>query len=234
MTANPDAFDGFGPHALEFFRDLAAEQSREWFQANREVYEREVRRPMEALIADLTAGFERREIPLRGEPGRAQFRLNRDVRFSKDKSPYKAHAGAALTRDGAKAEPGLLYVHVDPEGSFTAAGFYRPEPRELAAIRGAIRDRPGDFARIVAGLGRSKLRLEPGDSLKRIPRGFEALADGPLADALRLRSLIVRRPIAEADLRGPGLVAALDAFARAALPLLRFGWAALDAADAAA
>lgn len=234
MPPTPDAFAGFGPQSLDFFRDLDAHQSREWFQANRETYEREVRRPMEALIADLSAGFARRAIPLTGEPGRAQFRLNRDVRFARDKSPYKAHAGAALTRDGAKAEPGMLYIHVDPEGSFAAAGFYRPEARELAAIRGAIRDRPADFARILAGLGRAKLPLEPGDPLKRIPRGFEAMADSPLADALKRRSLLVARPLAEADLRDPALVATLDAFARAALPLLRFGWSALDAGDAAA
>ncbi len=125
-------FTGFGPKALPFFEALKFHQSREWFEENRSLYENDVLVPMVALIDDLTAAFTKRKIPLRGDGKRSIFRLNRDIRFSKDKSPYKTHAGAVMTRSGSKKDNGLLYIHIDPTGCFTAAGFYMPEAPALA------------------------------------------------------------------------------------------------------
>jgi uncharacterized protein (TIGR02453 family) len=219
----PPPFTGFGPGALGFLRDLAREQDRAWFQANRERYEAELRAPMASLVAAVSDALAARHIPLRGDPQRAMFRIQRDVRFSRDKRPYKTHAGATLTRDGSRLSPGLLYIHIDPEGCFTAAGFWQPELAALEAIRQAIAGKPAQFKRALAAHG---LALSPdADALKRPPRGYEAIEDPALREALRCRSLTVRRPLGSIGAELPDRI--LD-FALATLPLLQFGWAAVD------
>jgi uncharacterized protein (TIGR02453 family) len=154
------------------------------------------------------------------------FRILRDVRFSKDRRPYKTHAGATLTRDGGRLSPGLLYVHIDPEGSFAAASFWQPESAALEAIRQAIVGRPAAFRRALAALAAQGLVLSADeDALKRPQRGYEAVESPLLREALRCRSLTVRRPLAEL---GAGLPDRVVDFALAVLPLLEFGWAAID------
>ena len=135
-------FTGFPPGALSFFRGLAANNERAWFTAHKADYERDVLAPMKSLIADLVPELQAKKLPFIGDPARAIFRIHRDVRFARDKAPYKTHAGAVLTRTGQKWNPGLLYVHVDPTGSFCAAGFYQPEPEPLSCLREAIATEP--------------------------------------------------------------------------------------------
>ncbi len=221
-------FTGFGPKALAFFEALKFHQSKAWFDENRALYESDVLGPMVALVDDLTAEFARRKIPLRGDGKRSVFRLNRDVRFSKDKSLYKTHAGAVLTRSGDKKDPGLLYIHIDPTGCFTAAGFYRPEAPALAAFRKAMAAHPQKAKALLAKLEKSNLPLRSHDQLTRTPRGFEALKDGPLDGLVRMKSLVVHRDL-PADLIGrPGLADEIVDFAERARPLLDFGWQAVD------
>src|SRR6476619_7498956 len=113
-------FNGFGLQALAFFKALKFHQSKEWFEENKAIYRGDVLEPMVALLDDLTATCAKQRIPLKADGKRSIFRLNRDVRFSKDKSPYKTHAGAVMTRSGGKNDPGVLYIHVSPEGCFAA------------------------------------------------------------------------------------------------------------------
>ncbi|MDO9710746.1 DUF2461 domain-containing protein [Paracraurococcus lichenis] len=230
MVPPPPPFAGFAPAAFAFLRDLAREQTREWFQANRDIHEAEVREPMASLVAAVAEALARRRIPLRGDPQRAIFRIHRDVRFSRDKQPYKTHCGATLTRDGGRLSPGLLYIHIDPLGCFTAAGFWRPEPRALDAIRHAIADRPAAFRRMLAALAAKGLALSPDEeALKRPPRGYEAVEEPVLREALRCRSLTVRRALPEAAVVRADLPEVIAEFAVDALPLLKFGWGAIDA-----
>jgi uncharacterized protein (TIGR02453 family) len=220
-------FAGFRPGATQFFRDLATNQERSWFNEHKELYEREVKAPMGALINDLAAELAQRKLPLTGDATRGLFRIHRDVRFSRDKSPYKLHAGAVLTRDGRKATPGLLYIHLDPNGSFAAAGFYHAEPGELARLRDAIAYGAPDFLALEARLAERNLILSRDESLARLPRGYEQAPES-VAWALKLRNFIVSRPIAAKDLRGATLVGRLAGFAAEALPLLEWGWDALS------
>ena len=138
----------FGPKALGFFTALKFHQSKEWFEENRGLYESDVLGPMVALLDELSAAFAKAKIPLKADGRKSVFRLHRDVRFSKDKSPYKTHAGAVMTRSGTKNDPGLLYVHISPEGCFVAAGFHMPDPAALTAMRKAIKAKPADFERL--------------------------------------------------------------------------------------
>jgi uncharacterized protein (TIGR02453 family) len=221
-------FHGFGPKALPFFKALKFHQSKEWFEENRALHEAEVLEPMIALLADLTALFAKKRVPLKADGKRSIFRLNRDIRFSKDKSPYKTHAGAVMTRSGGKNDPGVLYVHVSPEGCFVAAGFYMPEPETLRWMREAIKAKSAQFKTMLKTLEKGGLKFSDYERLTRVPRGFEELKDGPLADAVCLKSFIVEEPVDDAVVGSTELVETMAAFTDRALPLLKFGWAALE------
>jgi len=224
----PDPFKGFPKPAFAFLRELEAEQTRAWFEANRDRYETSVLGPMRALVSALGPELARRDIPLQSDPKRAIFRIHRDVRFSRDKRPYKTHIGAALTRSGEKMSPGVLYIHIDPKGCFAACGFYRPEPDALGAMRDAIAGDPAKFRHLISDLASRGLVLSPDeDALKRLPRRFETVTDPDVTDALRRRSFILRQKLTQAEVGRPDLVATVAGFAEAALPLLTFGWSAL-------
>ena len=221
-------FRGFGPGAGAFFEALAAENSRDFFLAHKETFEAQIREPMGALVEALAFACAAHDMPLTGTAKASVFRMNRDVRFSKDKSPYKTHCGAVLTRDGTKKSQGLLYMHVGGTGaSFCAVGFYGPEPDDLHALRKRLVAKPDAWAKAALGLKKAKLELMREDALVRMPKGFEEHAGSEIADLLRLRHLVVRKPIPDARLTSPDLVRDLFEVARAGLPLLEFGWAAM-------
>lgn len=223
----PQGFAGFRPAALGFFRDLAAHQEKAWFEANRAVYEQEVLGPLRALVAGLVTECSRRRLPLTADPMKAVFRIHRDVRFSRDKSPYKTHAGAVLSRDGGKTGYGVCYLHIDPSGCFAAVGFYQPDPPKLDALRRAVLDEPERIQNAIAALTARGGQLMREEMLTRLPRGFEHAAGAPVAELIRLRSLVVTRPISAPELADAALVTALAEFAEAARPLLEFGWEAV-------
>jgi uncharacterized protein (TIGR02453 family) len=221
-------FKGFGPKALPFFKALKFHQTKAWFDENKPLYESDVLAPMVALLDDLTAAFARRKITLKADGKRSIFRIHRDVRFAKDKSPYKTHAGAVMTRSGGKMENGLVYIHIDPEGCFVAAGFHMPEAGDLTKLRKAIAGDGKGFAAVEAALKKGELALGTENQLSRIPRGFEALKDGPLDGVIRLKSFIVEEPLPAKLIASPKLVDAIADFAKRAEPLLKFGWKALE------
>jgi uncharacterized protein (TIGR02453 family) len=221
------SFKGFGPQALPFFKALAFHQTREWFEENRATYETEVKGPFGDLVEDLAVAFAKARIPLKGDRKASLFRLNRDIRFAKDKSPYKTHAGAVMTRGGAKNDKGLLYIHIAPDGCFVAAGFYHSEPADLAALRRAIVRAPKAYTKMIGALKKAKIEIDDEEDMKRLPRGFETVKEPEIAAALMKKSYIGSKPIAAARLRGPGLIDDLVGFGKQALPLLEWGWDAI-------
>lgn len=110
------AFPGFAAADLAFLSGLAAHNDRDWFTANRAPYDDRLKPALSALIEATSAACASRGVPLAGDGKKSLFRIHRDVRFSKDKRPYKTHVSATLTRDGAKMSPGMMYVHIEPEG----------------------------------------------------------------------------------------------------------------------
>jgi uncharacterized protein (TIGR02453 family) len=221
-------FTGFPAEGLDFLRTLAAHNDPAWFKPRRDEYEALVRGPMLALVADLLTLAAAHKLPLTGDPAKSVFRIHRDVRFAKDKSPYKTNVGAVMTRiGGAKNEPGLFYVHVAVEGCFTAAGFYDPAPETLARLRAAMARAPKAWKQTLAKLDKAGLAPSPDYALKRNPRGFEDIEDEAILAGLRYKSIIVTRPLPEARIAEPALVEDLVDFARAALPLLAWGWDAI-------
>jgi uncharacterized protein (DUF2461 family) len=109
-------FSGFASADLAFLTGLAARNDRDWFTAHRAAYDDGLKPALAALIADASTACAARDIPLSGDPKKSVFRIHRDTRFSKDKRPYKTHVSATLTRDGRKMSPGMMYIHIEPEG----------------------------------------------------------------------------------------------------------------------
>jgi uncharacterized protein (TIGR02453 family) len=233
VVSRPEAaainFNGFPAEGLDFLRELAAHNDPTWFKPRREEYEALVRGPMIALIADLLTLAAARKLPLTGDPAKAVFRIHRDVRFAKDKRPYKTHCGASLSRTGAKLAPGLFYIHIEPARCFVAAGFWHPEPPMLDRLRQQIIATPDRFLKLVRALDAKGMPLEPDEEgTKRLPRGCEAAKDTPIEPFLKHRNLIVRHALTDADVFAPSLPTRLLERFTAARPLLDFGWAAVD------
>src|ERR671912_1838459 len=178
---------GFRAEATQFFADLEDDNSREFWRANAEVFEREVKQPMLALLESL---------PERYQPFRL-YRMNRDLRFTRDKSPYKTQQGAL-----SEAEGGDYYLHVDGAGLLVAAGAYQLEPDQLERFRGAVDDaRKGKaLERILADLEQQEVATGMGmPALKTAPRGYAK--DHPRINLLRRKGLVGSRTLTGTALR---------------------------------
>jgi uncharacterized protein (TIGR02453 family) len=221
-------FDGFRPAAFAFFAGLRDNNDPAWFKPRKAVYDTEILLPFRQLVATLAAALPDHGVPLSADPARAIFRIYRDVRFSPDKRLYKTHAGAVLTRSGGKREPGLLYLHVAPGESMVAAGFWHPEPPLLARLRRAILDGPEEFLAIADQLAAAGSPLDSDAKLSRPPRGFEAAKGTRVADYIAWKSFTAHAFIKDSEMQSPALVDRVLGFAVTALPLLQWGWAAID------
>jgi uncharacterized protein (TIGR02453 family) len=171
-------FSGFPDRAFDFYEGLAADNSKTYWTAHRDVYERDVRAPMEALMHALEPGFGEGKL----------FRPYRDVRFSSDKSPYKTHQGVFLQTAGAVG----YYVHLDADGVYVAAGFYSHTAAQTARYRAAVDDGKSgkDLVRIVGALERKGYDIG-GDKVRTRPRGCPA--DHPRLELMRHSSLTAAR-----------------------------------------
>jgi len=228
MTTATIGFAGFRPAAFAFFRELQDNNDPAWFKPRKSLYEAEVLAPFRELIAAVGDALGQAGLPLAGDPRRGIFRIYRDVRFSPDKRLYKTHAGAVLTRSGGRREPGVLYIHVAPGESMVAAGFWHPEPALLARLRRAVLADPDDFLSISDRLAASGCPLSSDDKLSRPPRGFEAAKGTPVADYVGWKSFTAHRMLSDTEMQSTKLVDRIADFARLVLPLLEWGWAAVD------
>ena len=209
-------FRGFRPGSLAFLRALRRNNRREWFEAHRATYLRELVEPMKALVEELDVRFADLAPEFVGDPRRSLFRIYRDVRFSKDKTPYKTHAALWMYHRapgrgvGKEIDGGAgFYLHLEPGSSIVAGGLWMPPRASLAKVRAHLdEDLPGweravrgtAFRRRFGGLTTD----EPGILLERLPRGY---AEGhPAARWLRFNSFTVSRSCADAEMLAPSLV----------------------------
>jgi uncharacterized protein (TIGR02453 family) len=216
-------FSGFGEKAIPFLKALDFHQSREWFQENRDLFERALREPFGDLIEVLTERFAELGLGLTGDRRKSMFRLTRDVRFSRDKRPYNQHLSAILSPDGTKMEQGVLFIYVGLDRCFAGVAWYQPQPELLHSMRKAIETRPAEFRAMIAKLRKNGLALGSEEPLKRLPRGFEHVADPELGAAIRNRHFVVRHDIDPAGIHGPGLADELVDFTLRARPFLDWG-----------
>jgi uncharacterized protein (TIGR02453 family) len=228
MTVSASTFAGFRPEAVQFLIDLAEHNDRAWFQPRKAEYERLLKEPMEELVAALGDRFAARGIPLQADPRRSIFRIYRDTRFSKDKSPYKTNVGASMpwvegAADGEDAVHGNgAYFHFAPGDVFIGGGMYRPEKARLDALRQAIVDDPERVRAAIEDPGFLATFGPVGshEMLKRVPPGYPA--DHPMADLLRAKDMTFGRRLTDDEAFSPSLPDILaDDFA-AAVPVFRF------------
>ncbi|MBI2896298.1 MAG: DUF2461 domain-containing protein [Deltaproteobacteria bacterium] len=195
-AARPAGFSGFARSAPKFLRELATEMSREWFEANRERYHEEWVQPMTALLADVAARLAKPYAPVvLREP--KLFRIHRDTRFSKDKSPYKTHvAGIIPVGDKKPVEGGCaaMYVHLGIEEELVGVGTYVFAPEQLARWRKVVAaDKTGEpLAAMVAKLGKAGYAVGGHDDYKKVPKGFPP--DHPRAGLLKMKGLTATFP----------------------------------------
>ena len=167
----------FTPATLRFLRDLAANNNREWFAANKPRFEEVLRQPFLQLLADLQAPLakiSRHFVADTRSQGGSLFRIHRDTRFANDKSPYKTWAGARLFHERARElEAPSFYLHIQPKGSFVGGGIWHPQPETVRRIRDFLADNPAAWKKAT----RSKAFLAHfalgGASLVRPPRGYD-------------------------------------------------------------
>lgn len=229
MTAPARTFAGFSGAGWRLLTGLARNNERAWFAERKDRFEAELFAPMRALVGDTTTQLARAKIAIGGDAKRSIFRIYRDVRFGHDKSPYKTHLSAYLSYDGGRDTPGGIYVHVQPKRSFLSVAFYRIEKPMLQRWRTEMAARPKRFLRVVDTIEKHGLAFEgpdrSEDPLVRVARGFEAHAGTPIAPYLRLRSFCADRQLTDDEVRAPELVDLIVDTARAAKPLLAYGWA---------
>ena len=210
----PKATAYFSPALFDFLRELRVNNERIWFTANKARYERDVRTPALRFVEAAAPGLRRISAHLVADPrpvGGSLFRINRDIRFSKDKSPYKTAVGMSFGHDqgGMGAAPGL-YVHLEPGESFVGGGVHMPDTATLTRIRDAIVADTPAWKRIVGDARFAPLHENMGESLKRAPQGYDP--GHPFVDDLKRKGHTWHARFSEEEVCAPGFLDAwLDA-----------------------
>jgi uncharacterized protein (TIGR02453 family) len=209
----------FSPELFAFLRELKQHNEREWFNANKARYERELKEPALAFVEDI--GHRLPEVaPQLTADKRALFRIYRDTRFSKDKTPYKTHVGIYFrhARSG-EADTAGLYLHLEPRHVFMGAGIWHPGSPALKRIRDSIVARPEGW-KAARAAGEPVWTLADGEALKRAPAGYAA--DHPLIDDIKRKSFAIVSPLTQADVTKSGFLDEWAARAAAARPFMDF------------
>jgi uncharacterized protein (TIGR02453 family) len=187
------AFSAFPQEGLRFLRNLKRNNNREWFLDHKTIYEQSVKQPISDLIDALSAEFQRFAPEMAATVKVSAYRIHRDTRFSKDKSPYKTHVAAVFPHSRLGKHDGAgFYLHIAPTELLIGGGLYMPIPEDLSAVRRAIADNPAKFLKVIHERRFKKLFGEvTGDQLSRVPRGFSA--DNPAAYFLRHKNFLAAR-----------------------------------------
>ena len=183
----------FPKEGLQFLRNLKRHNNRVWFQKHKVIYEESVRRPMELLVESMALEFTKFAPDIVASPKMSLYRINRDTRFAKDKSPYKTHVAAVFPQRGLEKHAGAgFYLHIGPDELLVGGGLYRPLPEDLRAVREHMAAHYGSFETIVHALRfRRMFGSLAGEQLSRVPRGFPA--DHQASHYLRFKQFLASR-----------------------------------------
>jgi uncharacterized protein (TIGR02453 family) len=235
MAVAAPPFAGFTPAAIQFLADLADNNDRAWFQPRKAEYERLLKAPLEAMIAALAERLAARGVPIEADPKRAPFRIYRDTRFSKDKSPYKTHLGASfpwvggagvqVPADGsheARTHGNGGYFHFQPGDMYVGGGMWQMDKPTLDAFRARVRDEPQrvraalEDPAFVAAWGDARAH----DALRRFPPSWPQ--DHPMAAVFLWKNVVFGRRLSDDEVLSPDLPDRLAEAYEAAAPVLRF------------
>jgi uncharacterized protein (TIGR02453 family) len=225
-----DGFTQFSPKALTFLRGLKKNNRKEWFEAHRAQYEQELKRPLAALIEAVDVELAAVAPEIIGSAKKSAFRIHRDVRFSKDKSPYKTHVacwffhrdiGTRMQSEAVHGGAGF-YLHISPGECFCGGGIWMPPRPALNKIREALVDDVEGWEEIVhdKAFRRRFGTLDQEGMLTRLPRGYAA--DHPAGEWLRYQSFTAGTPLTDAEVTGPTLPRLLARHFAAMTPFVRW------------
>ncbi len=210
-------------NTLQFLTDLKKNNTKEWFDTNRKRYE-SAKENVQNITGELikAIGVHDEDIAqlLVKE---CTFRINRDVRFSKNKAPYKSNISAIFSKGGKKADTAGFYVHIEPGGAFVAAGYWNPEPKKLASVRQEIDYNLEEWKKILSA---KKFKptfaegLSKEDILQRPPKGYDA--ENPAIEFIKLKSFIVTRKMTDAELEDKNFIKNIVSIFTAVKPMLDF------------
>ena len=214
----------FSNELFVFLRELKANNQREWFNANKGRYEQHVKEPALAFVEDL--GYRLPAVaPHLVADKRSMFRIYRDTRFAKDKSPYKTHVGIYFRHArSAEADTAGLYLHLEPDHAFLGAGIWHPGTPALKRIRDALIARPDEWRNAVAAV-EPPWEQARGETLKRPPTGYSG--DHPLVEDLKRKSFAITSPLTQRAVTASGFLDVCEERAAAARPYLAFLCSAL-------
>lgn len=221
----------FSAASFRFLQRLARNNTREWFHEHKADYEAHVRAPFQHLLVQLQPALAAISPHFQADPrnvGGSLYRIQRDIRYSNDKSPYKSWQGARLFHERRRAVPSpLFYIHLQPGQCFVGAGLWHPDGSTLRRVRQFIVDNPAAWGRAVhAPAFRKRYRLEDSEMLVRPPRGFPE--DFPYLQDLRHKNIVALRPLDDALFTGNTLQRTLVRDLQALAPLVDYLCAALD------
>lgn len=215
----------FTPATFRFLTELARRNERDWFNANKARYLSDVQEPALQFVADFAPKLAKLSPHFVADPrpqGGSLFRIYRDTRFSKDKTPYKTHIAMRFSHEAAGPDvhaPGF-YVHIEPGSSYAGMGLWRPEAALARRIRQAIVDNPAGWKK--AAYGKAFLaRFEPnGDKLSRPPQGFDP--EHPLIEDLKQKDFVAGTGIDDDLITSDRFLTEYTAICKAGMPYVGF------------
>jgi len=214
----------FKPSLFKFLRELKRNNNRPWFRTHKERYERMVRDPLLDFIGEVGRSLRTISPHLVADnspSGGSMFRIYRDTRFSKDKTPYKTHAAAhfPLSRDRNVHSPGF-YLHLSPGEVFVGGGIWHPEKDVLGAIRDHLAQRPSEWKAVLRDKDFQKHCTFEGEKLQRPPKGYPP--DHELIEWLKHKDFTYFAQFDERQACSPGFLEKFLTSCRAGVPLMRF------------
>ena len=228
--SSPAEFDGFPLASFTFLKGLAANNEREWFEARRETYELSLREPMKALIEEMDARLATIAPEITGTVRGSMFRIHRDIRFSKNKAPYKTNAACWFFHRDSKGNVGQdavhggagMYFHLEPRACFAGGGVWMPPAPVLKRIRGALEVGHEEFRGIIGAKAFRVLlgTLSTEAVLKRMPRGYDPTH--PAGEWLRYQSFTAGCPLTQAEVTSAALADRLEQIYRTLTPFVRW------------
>ena len=214
----------FTPKLFAFLKDLAENNDREWFKAHQDEYEEFVREPALEFINDFAVPLKKISQHFVADSrtvGGSLFRIQRDTRFSKDKTPYKSNTGLQFRHIAGKGAhaPGF-YLHIEPGECFMGVGLWRPETKVAYEIRHAIADDPAGWKKASRGKRFTDVFSIGGDSLKKAPRGFDE--DHPLIEDLKRKDFIASTRVTQKSITSDHFMDDFAGNCRRAAPFMKF------------
>ncbi len=216
-------FEGFPKEGIQFLKKLKKNNTREWFTNHKGEYEEHVKFPMQSLICSLQSPFQKFSPECDVHPKRSLFRIHRDTRFSKDKTPYKTHVAAHFIPSGDKKglEGVGYYMHIEPGEIFVGGGIYMPNGDQLKNIRTAIAEHSQEFLSIIKDKKfLAQFKKIDGTKLQRVPKGFEE--NHPMIEWLKLKQFFVGVSLPEKKCYEKNFVKEVATICEKASPLVHF------------